>query len=184
MKYIRLPAVAAAATAVLCATAAGVWYAGSSGGDEIASVCVPAYERDVDKAGYAAVVAVVTVTRTAGYLEEEPELPGGVLMSTLRVDEPLKGTPPAELTVGQGVGRTSEGGYTTDKPESYPVLSPGHRYVVGTTPSASYRDGWVWFAVPADTGLDAQRVRWVKAVADQVSPHPDPRCTGDVVTRR
>ncbi|WP_416971948.1 hypothetical protein [Streptomyces sp. 4F14] len=184
MRHTRLLAVAAAATGVVCATAAGVWYAVPSGGDEIASVCVPAYERDVDKAGYADVVAVVTVTRTDGYLEEEPELPGGVLMSTLRIDEALKGAPAGEMTVGQGVGRTSAGGYATGKPESYPVLVPGHRYVVGTTPSASYRDGWVWFAVPADTGLDVQRSRWVSAVARQVAPHPDPRCTGDVVTSR
>ncbi|PWG09697.1 hypothetical protein DF268_31215 [Streptomyces sp. V2] len=119
----------ATATAVLCATAAGVWYAGSSGGDEIASVCVPAYERDVDKAGYAAVVAVVTVTRTVGYLEEEAELPGGVLMSALRVDEPLKGAPPAEMAVGQGVGRTSEGAIRPTNLRATPCC---HR-VIGTS---------------------------------------------------
>lgn len=183
MKPTHTLAVALAAGAVVATAAAGAWYTtlDTDGPTTTAShgSCVPAYDSDTDKAGYAHTVAVVTVTRTVEYREED-ELPGGVLMSDLRVDEPLKGTPPAALTVGQGVGRTAQGGYTTADAGSYPVLTPGHRYVVGLIPSTSYEDGWLWFADAADTGLDSRRTRWRTAVAHEAAPHPDRRCD-DVV---
>ncbi|MEU4063439.1 hypothetical protein AB0F25_13560 [Streptomyces wedmorensis] len=183
MQHKRTTLTVLAAAAVLT-TAGAAWYttldAPTHTDPPTAAhgVCLPATDTDEDKAGYSHTIAVVTVDRTVEY-REEGEAPGGALLSKVTVVEPLKGTPPATMTIGQSVLRQTGGGYAKTKP-AYLPLEPGHRYVVGTVPDPNYDDGWVWFATSADDDLTAATTRWTRAVTHQIAPHPDPACN-DVI---
>ena len=183
MKHKRTTLSVLAAAAVLT-TAGAAWYTtldtptGSGPPTGTHGVCLPATETDEDKAGYAQTIALVTVESTVEYREED-EAVGGALLSKVTVVEPLKGSPPTTMTIGQSVLRQAGGGYAKTKP-SYLPLEPGHRYIVGTVPDPAYGDGWIWFATAADTDLTAATNRWTRAVDHQIAPHPDPACN-DVI---
>ena len=139
------------------------------------AICVGDRTRPEYIADAARHVFLATVTERAGYLEEEPGDGGGVQLSSLRVEENLKGTLPAEVTVGQAVARAADGTLSTPEP-LLQVLEPGHRYVVSLVAADSYGDGLVWGAVRADAGprqaAGAEAV-WRRAVAH---PREQPPC--------
>ncbi|MEU1863655.1 hypothetical protein [Streptomyces gardneri] len=184
MKHKRATLSVLAAAAVLT-TAGAAWYttldtpAGEGPPSGAHGLCLPATDTDEDKAGYAHTIALVSVERTVEYREESADA-GGALVSAVTILQPLKGTPPKQMTVGQSVLQAG-GGYAMTKP-AYLPLEPGHRYVVGIVPDSDYGDGWVWFATAADSDPAAATARWTRAVARQIAPHPDPACTDLVVT--
>ncbi|MFB7449832.1 hypothetical protein [Streptomyces sp. NPDC056194] len=180
MKHKRTTLTVLAAAAVLT-TAGAAWYTtldtpvGSTPLAAAHGMCLPATDTDEDKAGYAHTIALITVDRTVEYREED-EAPGGALLSKVTVVQPLKGSPPKALTVGQSVLRQTGGGYAKTKP-AYLPLEPGHRYIVGTIPDPAYGEGgWVWFATAADNDLTTVTTRWTRAIDRQIAPHPDPAC--------
>ncbi|MFE5597394.1 hypothetical protein [Streptomyces sp. NPDC056549] len=184
MKHKRTTLTVLAAAAVLT-TAGAAWYttlgtpAGSAPPAAAHGMCLPATDTDEDKAGYAHTIALVTVDRTVEYREED-EAPGGALLSKVTVVEPLKGSPPKTMTIGQSVLRQADGRYAKTKP-AYMPLEPGHRYIVGTVPDLAYGDGWVWFATAADNDLPTVTNRWTHAIDHQIAPRPDPACDDVVV---
>ncbi|MFD0153718.1 hypothetical protein ACWGQ4_28640 [Streptomyces sp. NPDC055721] len=183
MKHKRTTLTVLAAAAALT-TAGAAWYTtldtptGNGPPTDAYGLCLPANDTDEDKAGYAQMIALVTVDRTVEYREED-ETPGGTLLSKVTIVEPLKGTPPERMTIGQSVLRQTGGGYAKTKP-AYLPLEPGHHYVVGTVPDPAYGDGWVWFATAADNDLTAATTRWTRAVDHQAAPHPHTACN-DVI---
>ncbi|MFB7345856.1 hypothetical protein ACFCZ6_38040 [Streptomyces hydrogenans] len=185
MKHKRATLTALAATAVLT-TAGAAWYttldtpAGTGPSATAHGLCLPATETDADKAGYARTIALVTVEKTVEYREGSSD-PGGVLISRVKVDQTLKGTPAETLTIGQSVLPVASGGYAKTKP-AYLPLEAGHQYVIGTVPDTDYGDGWVRFVTSADTDTTAAVQRWTTAVAQEAAPHPNPACTDTTTT--
>ncbi|MER7047111.1 hypothetical protein [Streptomyces jumonjinensis] len=113
-------------------------------------LCAPDLSRPESVAAESEHLALVTVTRAIGYLEEESDLPGGVRTVRARVDTALKGTGPGELELGQSVSRTHGGGYTTAGAETcYDLLEPGRQYVIGFCTGGSYDDGYVLYSETA-----------------------------------
>nr|WP_044955987.1 hypothetical protein [Streptomyces clavuligerus] len=75
-----------------------------------------------------------------------------------RVDTALKGTSPAELELGQSVGRTRDGAYTTAGAETrYDLLQPGGQYVIGFYTGGSYGDAFVLYSETAPDPATAVR---------------------------
>ncbi|GGT26394.1 hypothetical protein GCM10010222_80250 [Streptomyces tanashiensis] len=172
------------AAATVLTTAGAAWYttldtaADRTPPATAHGMCLPATDTDEDKAGYARTIVLITVEKTVEYREED-EAPGGALLSKVTVVQPLKGSPPKTLTIGQSVLRQADGRYAKTKP-TYMPLEPGHRYIVGTVPDPAYGDGWVWFATAADNDLTTVTNRWTRAIDHQIAPHPDPACN-DVI---
>ncbi|ALO13607.1 hypothetical protein AQF52_8026 [Streptomyces venezuelae] len=129
MKHKRTTLTMLAAAAVLT-TAGAAWYttldtpAGEGPPSGAHGLCLPTTETDEDKAGYAHTIALVSVDRTVEYREESPDA-GGALVSAVTTLQPLKGTPPKRMTIGQSVLQTGSG-YARTKP-AYLPLEPGHR---------------------------------------------------------
>ncbi|WDN55989.1 hypothetical protein [Streptomyces clavuligerus] len=158
----RIPLLASTGAAVLVLAGAGwggyTWWQGDAGPDSTHVLCAPDLSRPESVAAQSEHLALVTVTRATGYLEEETDIPGGVRTVRARVDTALKGTSPAELELGQSVGRTRDGAYTTAGAETrYDLLQPGGQYVIGFYTGGSYGDAFVLYSETAPDPATAVR---------------------------
>ncbi|MER7758123.1 hypothetical protein [Streptomyces sp. NPDC097619] len=173
---MKRPIVAVVATATVL-TCGAVSYAALSGPADaltVHSLCAADTSRDEYVATNNEQLAVVTVTGREAYLEEEPELPGGVQLYRVHVDRVLKGGTAADLVLGQ----SSEAAPASTAPEPEPVpapapdpaqatLVPDRQYVVGFHLGGSYGDGYVMFSRTVAPAEDREELagHWRRAVA-------------------
>lgn len=162
-------------SAVLLVVAAGGWGgytwwldAGTTTRSE--SLCAPDLSRPEYAATESTNLALVTVTGTIGYLEEEPELPGGVQTVKARIDTALKGGSSGTLALGQSVDVKRDGQYSTAGADNrYDVLRPGHPYIVSFYNGASYGDGYVLYSEDAPDPSRAIE-RWTGHICEDPLP--------------
>ncbi|MGW6690831.1 hypothetical protein [Streptomyces sp. NPDC054961] len=124
-------------------------------------------------------VVVAKVAERGRFLDQTPGDSGGVLLSTLTVEDRLKGDGaglPGTFGVGQPIGVNAGGYYSGPAAEHQAVLVPGHRYVIAGSLAPEYGGGYVLAADPADHAGAADA--WRQAVRDAT---PQPPCQ-DIVT--
>ncbi|MFI8437358.1 hypothetical protein ACIGJO_27180 [Streptomyces sp. NPDC079020] len=175
MTSIRTLVTGSAALLVLAAGGWGgyTWWPDAGTTTRSDSLCAPDLSRPEYVAAESANLALVTVTGTIGYLEEEPELPGGVQTVKVRIDTALKGAAAGTLALGQSVDVKRDGGFSTAGADNrYDVLRPGHQYIVSFYNGGSYGDGYVLYS--EDTPDPDQAVeRWTGHIATKAAlPQP------------
>ncbi|MFC8980994.1 hypothetical protein ACFU3J_27910 [Streptomyces sp. NPDC057411] len=140
----------------------------------VSASCAPVMDTDRDKAGLVDHIAVVTAEEQSRPLRS----PDGVQRVTVqvKVDEVLKGNPPATIPVDQEVTQGA-------RPEfAQQPLVPGHRYVIGVHNWDTGIGRNAFFATSADGDqLQTERARWADAVAHQNPKRAAAGCK-DVVT--
>ncbi|MEV7282405.1 hypothetical protein [Streptomyces sp. NPDC093111] len=140
----------------------------------VSASCAPVMDTDRDMAGLVDHVAVVTAEEQSRPLRS----PDGVQHVTVqvKVDEILKGKPPATMPLDQDVAQAARPEF-----EQQPLV-PGHRYVIGVHDWDTGIGRNAFFATSADGDqLKAERTRWTDAVAHQNPKRAAPGCH-DIVT--
>ncbi|MEV6080174.1 hypothetical protein AB0L80_34470 [Streptomyces sp. NPDC052069] len=136
------------------------------------SLCAPDLSRPEYVATESTNLALVTVTGTIGYLEKEPELPGGVQTVKARIDTALKGGSSGTLALGQSVDVKRDGQDSTAGADNrYDVLRPGHPYIVSFCNGGSYVDGYVLYSEDAPDPSRAIE-RWTGHICEDPLPGP------------
>ncbi|WP_411111358.1 hypothetical protein [Streptomyces sp. c-19] len=172
MKPMRIAGLAVAGTLVLGAVGWAATEALTTRSAPVHALCLPDLSRDEYVPAAMSRLAYATVEETVGYEPDTDGGTGGIQRVRLRVLRPLKGEGPADVILGQGVGRDAQGRYTSHDP-LYPVLRPGHTYVVGYTPDPAYGDGYTRYAKEEP---DSALIRWTNHVARGLVGPADPAC--------
>ncbi|WP_329622843.1 hypothetical protein OG357_22445 [Streptomyces sp. NBC_01255] len=157
----RIAGLVVAGTLVLGATGWAAAEAFTTRAEPVHALCLPDLTRDEYVPAAMSRLAYATVEETVGFAPDTDGGPGGIQKVRLRVLHTLKGEVPGTLTLGQGVGVSADGDYTSHDPQ-YPVLRPGRTYVVGYAPDPTYGDGYTRYAKQEpDSALD----RWTTYVS-------------------
>lgn len=172
MKSMRIAGLAVAGTLVLGATGWLATDAFTARPAPVHALCLPDLSHDEYVPAAMSRLAYATVEETVGYDPDTDGGPGGIQRVRLRVLHPLKGEVPARVILGQGVGRDPQGRYTSHDP-LYPVLRPGHTYVIGYAPDSTYGDGYARYAKQEP---DSALTRWTSHVARGLVGPADPGC--------
>ncbi|MFD3536262.1 hypothetical protein [Streptomyces sp. NPDC058664] len=172
MKPMRTAGLAVAGTLVLGVVGWAATDAFTTGPAPVHALCLPDLSHDEYVPAAMSRLAYATVEETVGYDPDTDGGPGGIQRVRLRVLRPLKGEVPASVILGQGVGKDSRGHYTSHDPQ-YPVLRPGHTYVVGYTPDPAYGDGYTRYAKQEP---DSALSRWTAYVARGLVGPADAGC--------
>ncbi|MFE3764296.1 hypothetical protein ACFXPI_21355 [Streptomyces sp. NPDC059104] len=177
----RTLAVGMAGVLVAAGAVGGAWTMWGHDDVTVEAVCALDTSRREYVTHHAVWVVVAKVAERGRYLDQTPGDSGGVLLSTLTVEDRLKGdgaAVPATFAVGQPIGVNADGAYYSGPAaEHQAVLVPGRRYVIAGSLAPEYGGGYVIAADPADD-TRATPDAWTRAVAEAT---PQPPCE-DIVT--